>query len=142
MTDTQKEQILKLRAEGIGYIKIAKEIGISENTVKSFCRRNAKAAADCELLSADEDLQKHFCLQCGIEVEQAPGRKLKKFCSDKCRMKWWNDHADQINRHKTHRYKCVGCGREFEVYGTGGRKYCSHACYIQSRFYGGGGSND
>ena len=40
MTDNQKAQIIKLRAAGNGYGKIAQTIGISVNTVKSFCRRN------------------------------------------------------------------------------------------------------
>ncbi len=39
MTDKQKTQIVKLRAAGYGYGKIAQELGISVNTVKSFCRR-------------------------------------------------------------------------------------------------------
>ena len=116
MTDMQKEQILKLRSEGLGYIRIAREMGISENTIKSFCRRNART---------------------GIEVEQTSGRKMKKFCSDRCRMKWWNAHSDKIVRHKTHHYKCPCCGREFEVYGNSRRKYCSHPCYINARFKGG-----
>lgn len=40
MTDYQKTQIMKLRAEGLGYGKIAQRLGISLNTVKSYCRRN------------------------------------------------------------------------------------------------------
>jgi DNA invertase Pin-like site-specific DNA recombinase len=40
MTDHQKAQIIKLRAAGNGYGKIARTLGISLNTVKSFCRRN------------------------------------------------------------------------------------------------------
>ena len=40
MTDAQKEQVRYLRCEGLGYGAIATRLGISENTVKSFCRRN------------------------------------------------------------------------------------------------------
>lgn len=40
MTDNQKAQIIKLRVAGNGYGKIARTLGISLNTVKSFCRRN------------------------------------------------------------------------------------------------------
>ena len=39
MTEEQKEQIKDLRGKGEGYKKIAQYIGLSENTVKSFCRR-------------------------------------------------------------------------------------------------------
>jgi Response regulator containing a CheY-like receiver domain and an HTH DNA-binding domain len=137
MTDMQKEQILKLRSEGLGYIRIAREMGISENTIKSFCRRNARTGVS-KLTEPISDAQlKHFCQYCGIEVEQTSGRKMKKFCSDRCRMKWWNAHSDKIVRHKTHHYKCPCCGREFEVYGNSRRKYCSHPCYINARFKGG-----
>lgn len=34
------DEIQKLRFQGLGYKKIAQELGISENTVKSFCRRS------------------------------------------------------------------------------------------------------
>ena len=40
MNDMQKSQIINMRAAGIGYKAIAKNLDISENTVKSFCRRN------------------------------------------------------------------------------------------------------
>ena len=137
MTNTQKEQILKLRSEGLGYIRIARKMGISENTIKSFCRRNfgAEVLKPTESISAAQP--KHFCWYCGIEVEQTLGRKMKKFCSDRCRMKWWNANSDKIVRQKTHHYKCPCCGKEFEVYGNSHRKYCSHPCYINARFKGG-----
>lgn len=41
MTYNQREQIKRLRAAGNGYGEIAQTPGISANTVKSFCRRNA-----------------------------------------------------------------------------------------------------
>ena len=39
MTEEQKAGIQKLRTDGYGYTKIAGMLGLSENTVKSFCRR-------------------------------------------------------------------------------------------------------
>ena len=44
MTDEQKEQIKVLRQRGMGYIRVAQALGISENTIKSFCRRNKVTA--------------------------------------------------------------------------------------------------
>ena len=38
MTFQQKETIKQLREEGFSYAKIAEQLGISENTIKSFCR--------------------------------------------------------------------------------------------------------
>ena len=40
MTDMEKEKIRYLRGEGLGYKAIASRLALSENTVKSFCRRN------------------------------------------------------------------------------------------------------
>ena len=131
MTKEQKAVVVSLRAKGLGYGSIAKETGISANTIKSFCRRQP---------AAETDKNEHRCQCCGAPVVQTPGRKEKKFCSDKCRRKWWNAHPDQVDRRAMHDVTCAGCGKVFTVYGRTGRKYCCHACYIEDRF--GGGGND
>lgn len=40
MTNQQRNQIRTMRLQGAGYIKIGKILGISDNTVRSLCRRN------------------------------------------------------------------------------------------------------
>ena len=45
MTDEQKQQIIALRRDGEGYGRIAAQLQISINTVKSFCRRHSLAAS-------------------------------------------------------------------------------------------------
>ena len=40
MTDFQKETIRAMRLQGISYVKIGEELGLSDNTVRSYCRRN------------------------------------------------------------------------------------------------------
>ena len=40
MTDTQRNEIKRLRQDGMGYVKIAQILDMSENTVKAYCRRN------------------------------------------------------------------------------------------------------
>lgn len=57
---------------------IAATLGISVNTVKSHLRRHP---IDPSLV---------YCQNCGVVVPQTEGRKRKKFCSDKCRITWWN----------------------------------------------------
>ena len=83
MTDRQEERIRKMKAGGYGYVRIAQELGLSENTVKSFCRRKGinNAAADTVIPPLEGD--KGICPCCGKEVRQNPGRKAKRFCSDK-----------------------------------------------------------
>ncbi|MDF2645358.1 MAG: Sigma-70 region 4 type 2 [Paenibacillus sp.] len=140
MTEEQKSQIKNLRVDGYGYNRIAQVLGISENTVKSFCRRNnltGKAAVEIPKAQAPADEGKRFCMYCGVTVAQNPGRKVKKFCSDKCRMKWWNDNLDKVKRKAMYEYICPHCGKRFKVYGNSRRKYCSHECYVADRFGGG-----
>ena len=40
MNTSQKQRIEFLRDKGESYASIADDLGISENTVKSYCRRN------------------------------------------------------------------------------------------------------
>lgn len=47
MTDADKTQIIKLKAKGYGYRKIAAELELSENTIKSFLKRNTDACIVC-----------------------------------------------------------------------------------------------
>lgn len=73
-------EIKRLKLEGFGPKAIADQLGISVNTVKSFIRRHTEIQTT------------HPCRQCGKGVEQTPGRKEKKFCSDRCRMQYWNNY--------------------------------------------------
>ena len=86
--------------------------------------------------SATIEEKKCLCEYCGKDVKQLPGRKLKRFCSDKCRMAWWNQHQENVNRKANYDYVCAYCGKAFTAYGNANRKYCSHECYIEDRFGG------
>lgn len=135
MTIEQKEQIRKLRSSGYGYATIADALGLTKNQVSAFCRRNnlARNTAD----AASEKPNANCCRCCGKPLVQTEGRKEVKFCSDACRNKWWNTHQDQVNRKAVYEYTCHCCHRPFSAYGNSHRKYCSHKCYIRSRFKGG-----
>ena len=128
MTNEQRMIVSALRAQGMGYGAIARKVGISENTVKSFCRRNAQKE-DKPVTGADE----HQCLCCGAPVAQNAGRKEKKFCSDKCRNQWWNSHQSEIKKEAYYTLVCQFCGKEFESYGNQRRKFCSRECYGNHR---------
>lgn len=138
MNDIQKDRIREMRAGGYGYVKIARELGLSENTVKSFCRRKGlNGAVAAETAALPGDAESCACPCCGKEVRQVPGRKARKFCSDKCRNRWWNSHLEQVERKAHYEFVCACCKRPFTAYGNAGRKYCSHECYIKDRFGGG-----
>lgn len=116
-----QNQIRNLALKGYGYKRIASVLEISLNTVKSHLRRHP-ITSGCTV-----------CLHCGKPVEQNPGRKEKKFCSDKCRMTWWNSHQDQVNKQAYYTLTCQYCGKEFASYGNKNRKYCCRECYAAAR---------
>ena len=135
MNDTQRLQIQKLRADGYSYGRISEALGISTNTIKTYCKRHGLGGVVAVAAPINEDT--HFCLCCGAQVKQVSGRKEKRFCSDRCRNKWWNNHLDEVKRKANYEYICPCCKKSFVAYGNKNRKYCSHECYIEDRFGGG-----
>lgn len=135
MTEAQKEQVRFLRCEGLGYGAIAARLDISENTVKSFCRRNHLTG-----VASKEPVL--VCRNCGGPLPQKPKRKQRKFCSEACRRAWWKQHPELIHKAAFYPATCAHCGREFQSYGNKNRKYCSHACYIAARFKKGGSHDE
>ncbi len=105
MRDEQKRQIIALRRDGAGYRSIANQLGLSINTVKSFCRRHSLAAQPKESV----------CEQCGKPVIQNLGWKRKRFCCDACRNKWWNAHLELVERKAVYTFTCPSCGKEFST---------------------------
>lgn len=134
MTDLQKEQIKKFRIQGLGYGTIAKQMGLSMDTVKSHCKLHGLGSVrsiHAPALNVDGIT---CCKNCGIQLVQIKGRKKKMFCCDKCRMTWWNSHGNYVRKKAWHHITCQHCGKAFDVYGNAGRKYCCHECYIADRF--------
>ena len=129
MTQEQKEIILSRREAGVAYGKIAQELGLSVNTIKSFCQRTAVTTPQPQVRTEEEG-EAGLCKYCGKPIIQIPGRRPRKYCSVLCRMRWWGKYGAAMNRR--HPTICHKCGKKF--YGKAGRKYCSHACYIAERF--------
>ena len=119
LNDFQKEAILRLRRQGCGYKAIAEQLALPRDTVRSCCKRSTPAG---------------MCKNCGAPIQQMSGRKTKLFCSASCRRAWWNSHPGAVNQRAIYSFTCPNCGKEFTAYGNANRKYCSHACYIASRF--------
>lgn len=130
MTDKQKDQITLMQHKGYGYKRIASALDLPVNGVKTYCHRHP-VSPDCSQHRHDT------CLQCGAPLKQITHRKPRKFCSDACRVKWWNSHRDLINHRETHQVTCRHCGKVFSTAKNSTRKYCSHGCYIADRFHRG-----
>ena len=121
MTYKTMNQINFLASHGMGYQRIADQLGLSPNTVKSHLQRHPP------------QLGQTLCHHCGQPVPQNPGRKEKKYCSDKCRMAYWNSHKEEVNKQAYYTLVCQHCGKEFISYGNRNRKYCSRLCYANAR---------
>ena len=132
MTNGEKVQIGQMRKRGLGYTEIALSLGMSVNTVKSYCQRNGLKGAVRASIAVSENV----CRQCGSVLKLTPGRKRRPFCSDACRLRWWHEHRELGRNART--IICASCGKAFVMDRM--QKYCSHACYIQTRFGGAHGN--
>lgn len=119
MTLEEKIKVQKMRFSGESYSKISQTLKLSENTIKSFCRRN-------NLQSYEEVEISENCKNCGKAIANIEKHKPKKFCSDNCRFNWWKNNKDQIKKKALYVIKCSNCGLIFESYGNSKRKFCSH----------------
>lgn len=136
MKQSDEKRIEGLWLQGYGSKKIANELGINVNTVKSFCRRHGLSGdrQQKKFNSLNTEVKESRCKYCGSFVARRNGAKKKIFCSDRCRMKWWNSHQELVNRKAEYGFACQNCGRQFTAYGNKNRKYCSHRCYIEHRY--------
>ena len=123
MTKEQKTLILYNREQHMTYRQIGEKLGLSPDTVKTFCRRNTPQEDRTETSASTQ------CRNCGAPVHLLPGRRERLFCSPACRTAYWRKH-NLLG--KDPRY-CAGCGALLTG-GSASRKYCSHACYISHRF--------
>ncbi len=133
MTENQKNQILEMRRLGCTYSHIAASLSSKEGTVKTLCLRAARKG----LLGTPSEPAQCLCKQCGKEITQVAKRKKRIFCTDECRQKWWGSHLFLIHQGSAalHHFTCTHCNKPFTAYGNPRRKFCSHDCYIKSRYY-------
>lgn len=129
MTEKDRALLMGYRQQGKGCAEIARLLGVSVNTVKSYCRRNGINAEKKAVLSKPL-VRKGTCKQCGAELEQLARHRERQFCSDRCRMQWWHSHRS--NSRSAEEHICPECCRTFVTDRM--QKYCSHECYILSRF--------
>jgi endogenous inhibitor of DNA gyrase (YacG/DUF329 family) len=121
MKKQEIKAINEMRLQGKTPGEIAWALGISVNTVRSHIRRHPELEGGKP------------CKNCGRPISTLPGRKEKLFCSDRCRMIWWNSHREQVQKKAYYRLTCSYCGKEFESYGNQNRKFCCRDCYRRSR---------
>jgi len=141
LTQDEKDRIIQMRTDSMSYAKIALIIGISENTIKSFCRRNNINIAPKTVYEEIRGIHT-VCRQCGKPLTHTAKGQPKKFCSDACRRMWWKANENLLNKKAYYMLTCAGCGTEFQSYGNRNRKFCGHPCFIKNRFQKGADGHD
>lgn len=126
--EERNTKIINLKKDGYSYKQISIEVNIPIGTVKSILSRNdSMKGLKCK------------CKNCGKEIISIKGKKAKIFCSNDCRLEWWNSNRDKGNKIIYER-TCPSCNKKFSTLDKD-KKYCSHPCYIKDRFYKGSGIN-
>jgi uncharacterized protein YjcR len=125
MNLSQKTMISELRIQGETYASIADKIGVSENTIKSYCRRSNI------VMTAQKESE--VCPNCGCLLIHIPHKRKKRFCSEKCRLEWWKSHPEALNKKAIYKFTCSVCKNNFTAYGNANRKYCSRDCAVIAR---------
>lgn len=124
MTSTQRDHLRELRRSGKSYGHIAQALDISENTVKSFCRREGF------LVVPDPAAR---CPRCGRPMPPTSRGSRRRFCSDTCRYAWNFAHR-VLGEKNAESKRCACCGKTFFSYPSTNRRYCSRACYTRDRY--------
>lgn len=140
MTDAQAMTVRQMRDADMGYGAIADYLGICKGTVKTWCRRHGLdgfRARTERTTTVQKPKVTVLCRHCGKPVPGSTKGRPRIYCSAVCRASHWRENACLVRRSKTsyRRFVCANCGRTFKVYGTAARKYCSHECYINDRYY-------
>ena len=130
MTNEQRELITAMRCKRLSYTTISKELGLSVNTVKSFCRRNG-------MVTEKAKTDASHCKNCGSIIYNNDGVRPRLFCSVHCKQAWWNKHRHERVSENIVSHVCPTCGKFFDDYYGANRKYCSQACYHERNKYGG-----
>lgn len=125
MNAQQKQDIMTLRKQGLGYKKIAQQLNLNLNSVKSYCRNHQLTA---------KALLPEVCKHCRSVLNQKEKQKKRVFCSDGCRSSWWNRHRHQVKSTKRVEIICLNCQQSFSAYPHEKRQFCSHECYVTYRF--------
>ena len=81
-------KIIEYRKAGIGYKKIATLLGISKNTVASFCKRNDMNKETAKLIK--------YCKMCGTPFFLNKKHTNQIFCSHACKYSWWNAYKKSL----------------------------------------------
>lgn len=120
MTKEIKNKMIYLKNKGYGYARIAEELCLTKTAVAKFFQRNQGELDGTQI-----------CPVCGKRFVPRQGAHVQRFCSQKCKDKWWN--TDRTNKKKTYLITCKHCVKLFKSVDKNA-KYCSLDCYWKERY--------
>ena len=78
--ETINKKVIEFKKAGYGFVTIAKMLSISVKEVRVIC----KEIDEIEVLNGN-------CKNCNTDITSVKGKKIKQFCSDRCRWDYWNN---------------------------------------------------
>lgn len=94
----QKELIRSLRLLGWGYKRIARELKLNRNEVQLFCTTNGLGGPGkfVKLNMPIWNEQNNRCVICGEKLSQKPHGRKRRFCSGKCRTRFYRLRKKEV----------------------------------------------
>ncbi len=134
MSEQEKQYIVKQRCLGKSFVQIGRELGRTEDSVRSAFNRivDKKAQRDktTPLLRPDTETSgTPKCKYCGRDFERPALGGKRLFCSAHCRNAWGNEQK----RRTPYGRVCEQCGRGFTAFGNPHKRFCSRKCFADSR---------
>ena len=138
LTDEQKFEALRLRAEGLGFQRIANELGLKRDQVRDFMRTKAGVKMASELgldlsyvaRKNKNDSIERECRYCKRKFHRKDSNiNSHTYCSDRCQKDYWNRRKRETRRKKE--YVCRHCERTFVR--DGAQVYCSNDCRYEHK---------
>ena len=112
MTAQEKNKILEFKRSGASVPQVARKFNLSVPMAKKI------------IYSVKDD--EIYCIQCGKPAKRR--NILSKFCSKKCKQKYYKEHPDYLKKKTIHTSVCPCCHKEFTFYGRSHQTYCSRGC--------------
>ena len=116
LTLQERKAIYELKEKGYSHTRIAEILNISKGTIDSFLFRNPV------------NNLKVSCLNCGNEFDLPRGKRIKRFCCEKCSKAYWNKYTRKQSWFKK-ACVCEECGKQFMVSKYKKGRFCSRECF-------------
>lgn len=132
MTEEQRRAALAMRVENRTFAEISALLGIPTSTLKSGLKREKQADSSAMKTGSEGT---YVCRQCGQPLLLHAGNRMKRFCSERCRQRWWRANRGTVTKSSSVS-QCAHCGKLFRNGGGSQRRYCCRTCYFRHRFGG------